>query len=331
MDEAACEIVTVCPEETQTITPAVFLEGHLDRVISPASKLTMEREMQRITRTSVKHGPTRVHFFVNAVLSNEVIYLGKCRIRVGRKQRLSVSQNSFPWIQRAGLMSSVIAQDYFGHYLQDDMSRALLMEQFGVLGQAWEPPYHHAKSYEDIFSLHPVNCRKARFGILAISGDIGQNSHKLGRYTNLRVRMARSVTIKKAGSEIVYIVRGPTGNSRTLANEDQVVDHFIKRGAGVVNPKKMQVKEIIHALWNASVVVSVEGSQVNHALYPMATDGSILILQPPRQFNNVHKDSCDCIGRGFGFYVCEDRGEEFYLDDFDALDRLIDMLIERKR
>ena len=331
MDDAACEIVTVCPEETQAVTPAVFPEDHLDRVVSPALQSTMEKEIRRISRTSVRWAATRVHLFKKAILSDEVLYVGKYRARVGRKKRFSVSQGLYPWIERAGLMSSVMGQDYFGHYLSDDMSRALLMEQFGVFIQAWAPPYHHAKSYEDTLSPHSVHCYRARFGILAISRDIGQNSHKRARYLQLRDRMAKAIITEKVVSKIVYIVRGTIGNSRTLANEDQVVDHFIKRGAGIVNSEKMQVKEIINTLWNASIVVSVEGSQINHALYPMATDGSILVLQPPRQFNNIHKDFCDCLGRGYGFYVCEDRGKEFYLDDFGALDRLIDMLIERKR
>ena len=92
----------------------------------------------------------------------------------------------------------------------------------------------------------------------------------------------------------------------------------------------MEVEDIIRSLWNARIIISVEGSAINHALYPMALNGAVLVLQPPYRFVNAHKGISNAIGRKYGFYVCQSTANkmDFVLDDFNIFQQLIDQLLD---
>jgi hypothetical protein len=55
----------------------------------------------------------------------------------------------------------------------------------------------------------------------------------------------------------------------------------------------------------SEVVVSVEGSQMTHALATLRDGGTLIALQPPDRFNNNYADLCDCAGLRYGFIVGE--------------------------
>jgi capsular polysaccharide biosynthesis protein len=126
----------------------------------------------------------------------------------------------------------------------------------------------------------------------------------------------------------VFIARGNLGAKRCLTNESEVIEHLSKRGFDIVFPEKMTVAEIQTRLWDAPIVINVEGSAHMHASHSMSLNGALLHLQPPYRFVDIDKGVFDSTGRIYGFYVClpSENKDNFYLDNFSNLDKLIDIM-----
>jgi capsular polysaccharide biosynthesis protein len=150
--------------------------------------------------------------------------------------------------------------------------------------------------------------------------DFSQNSYKLERYLTLRDNLKSTLNPNDIAYNGVFIARGQTGAKRLLINEKEVIAHLEKKGFDIIYPEKMTVE-----------VITVEGSAHNHAIYSMNLKGAMLELQPPSRFGIIIKGACDCLGIGWGFYVCapSNDGEGFYVDNFNDLDRAIKQLQER--
>ena len=125
----------------------------------------------------------------------------------------------------------------------------------------------------------------------------------------------------------VYIARGILGTKRILTNEIEVIEHLTKRGFDIIYPEKVSVAEIQKRLWDAPLVINVEGSAHMHALHSMSLKGALLHLQPPFRFVDIEKGVFDSTGRIYGFYVCKPiHNNSFYLDNFSDFDKLIDLM-----
>ena len=83
-------------------------------------------------------------------------------------------------------------------------------------------------------------------------------------------------------------------------------------------------------LMEADFVISVEGSQLSHAVYALAEGGLRFGLQPPFRFYNAHKDWADALGMHYGFVVGDMSGEGFTVDPDDIM-RTIDLFPRASR
>ena len=84
-----------------------------------------------------------------------------------------------------------------------------------------------------------------------------------------------------------------------------MAEALARRGAVVVEAEKLSVPQLITQLFGARIIISIEGSQLSHALYTLCDESGIVVIQPPDRFFNSHMDWArslnvrygDCSGR----------------------------------
>jgi hypothetical protein len=320
------QALELCPIETHPVAPAVYLPDHLQRVLGAHSLSSLELEQQRLNNTSATHGATMLYHIGKVCLFRGGVWTKK-REYLSRLLRDGDAIYHVE-MEKAVLTDSDIANKYFGHWLQDAVPASLIGTKEMPAIAFRKPHYPHAQGYHDLFGLELIYANSGHVTDLYLINDVAQNSYKVKRYQLLRQHMQQALNPIDCAYQGVFIARGVTGAARTLTNEQAVIDHLLKRGFDVVYPEKMTVADLMQKLWNAPLVITVEGSAQNHANYPIALNGAYLILQSPYLVNHVQKGICDAMNRPYGFYVCHatQNPDEFYVDSMDDLDKIIDGL-----
>jgi capsular polysaccharide biosynthesis protein len=121
-------------------------------------------------------------------------------------------------------------------------------------------------------------------------------------------------------------LRKNSGNKRVLLNEMKVADFLSQKGFNIIDTEHMTAKDVIQHILEASIVIGVEGSQINPAIYGLRESGTILALQPPDRFSTAHKEFTDCLGLRYGFLV-GDPGLGGFTIEFNSLAQLLDKII----
>jgi hypothetical protein len=73
------------------------------------------------------------------------------------------------------------------------------------------------------------------------------------------------------------------------------------------------------------MVISCEGSHLSHAIYTMADDATLLVLQPPERFSLAFKAFTDRLDMRFAFVVGRPCPDGFEID-LDELSGFLDTL-----
>lgn len=325
-------IITICEIEYARLPKAIYLPAHLSRFLKANEHFTMEGEYKRLFADETDHIPTLV------------IPFGKTRIN--KHRALNHQLESFPRkhlgttkhlemnnkerLNSALLIDSDFTEQYFGHWLRDELSSAMIDFQQAPSIAVHNASFGHAKGYLDL--LKP-NIHYGFTGVvdnLHLLVDFSQNSHKTSRYEALRNRLI-SKNFTSTTHKGVYIARGVSGAKRCLTNEDALIEHLSNLGFDIVSPEKLQPIEIVGRLWNAPMVIAVEGSAIAHTMYTIAKHAGVLVLQPPKRICHSYKGILDAKNNPYGFYVCqpsESEEDSFYIDSFSDLDKLIDQLRE---
>ena len=326
LESIAKDATVLCTQEEQDVPPAVYLPAHLQRITGPTINCVLSVTMGRMHDTHPIHAPTLMYS------------LGKTQLFGGglwthNNQFITRSINEKDNFERISLSQAVVTDadvglSYFGHWMREVVPASLVGTREIPSLSLRRPHYSHAAQYEQFFKLKTIYANKGTVENLYLLSDFSQNSYKLKRYLTLRDNLEDSLKPQDIAYKGVFIARGQTGSKRALINESEVISHLQKNGFDVIYPEKMTPEAIIRKLWNAKVVITVEGSAHNHAIYSMARTGCLLTLQPPSRFGIIIKNACDCLGIGWGFYVCaaSNNDEGFYVDSFADLDKVIDKL-----
>ncbi len=317
----------LCPAEEQNVPPAIYIEDHLLHVTGTHHMSSIAYELECLHQKTAQHGATMLYPIGETRLFRGGLWTAKhevmTRLLKSNDEVYSVELDS------AVLTDSDIAHQYFGHWLSDTVPASLVGSADMPSIAFRKPHYPHAGEYADLFGLNPLYGNSGKINNLHLLDDCAQNSYKVKRYLELRQRIKQRLEpLTDCAHAGVFMARGQTGVKRSLSNEQAVIEHLQKRGFDIIYPENMTVADLMRKLWNAPMVISVEGSALNHNIYSIALNGAYLILQPPHLFNHVHKGICDAMDRPYGFYVCKpaQNPDEFYVDSFPDLDKVIDRL-----
>jgi hypothetical protein len=320
----------LCPDETATIPPAIYLDGALDRVSALSPWRDWKSEKSLIDGGPCDHAASRACLVEHVEISGAHIYRGSAKSRHGFGQERIVLSDSDrrQHLDHAHLVSNFTGSNFFGNFLLDDLPLGLIPEPGAPSIVVASNSYPHEAGYRDLLSLpRPPLLRNASVRRLVVYTDFAQNSFKASRYQELRNRMRRNFSgaASRSGPGI-YLKRGATGERRILTNEADLERLLESLGFDIIEPATLTSQEIARRGLDARIVIGVEGSHLSHAIYTVADGGSFLVIQPPDRFAMAYKEFTDRVGLRFGFVVGRPDHDGFTVD-LDELKQMLDKLL----
>jgi Glycosyltransferase 61 len=322
--KSAASVEVLHPGE-QTSTPkAIALPGQYDRVRACAFGRTPELEIAELQGAPRTIGPTLRYELRDVLAANGILY-GRGKQKYFNRLSTAEVPRDWPELDDVGLRSSFVGCQFFGHWLRDDCATHLLTVDSSTTVSMPTPAWPDRRAYLDLFKQEYAELDHAYIRRLFLFEDISQNAHKVERFRSLRTRMQTTAGMKKGDNQIVYIKRGGSGKRRALLNENELIDAMSARGVHIAQPEEHSADRLISALYGARIVISIEGSQLSHALYTIRDAGGILVIQPPNRFFNSHMDWARALGIHYAVTVGQERQDGFHLPVDDLL-RTIDLL-----
>ena len=279
-ENMAKDATVLCPQEEQDVPPAVYLPAHLQRITGFTTNFLERTPVERMLDTHSIHAPTLLYSIGKSKLFGGGLWTQNNSFitrSINEQDDLDIVN-----LNQAVVTDTDIGHVHFGHWLREVVPACLVGSNTIPSLSMRRPPFKHAAHYEQFFKLQTIYANKGVVENCFLLSDFSQNSYKLKRYLTLRDNLKSSLNPSDIASNGVFIARGNTGAKRLLINENEVIAHLEKKGFSIVYPEKMTVEEIATRLWNAKVVITVEGSAHNHAIYSMALNGALLELQPQR-------------------------------------------------
>ncbi len=312
----------LCEKESSLAPPAIYLPDDLDRVKQVMEDTFFARELGRAKGGLTEHAASVAYQLTDVELYQGSLFKGAMRDPLVRRQDLQKDHSPSVHIPDAALASTYYGSFYFGHWMMDDLTMHLAAETTGSQITIVSKPIGHQPEYRSLFGIESSLVTRAHFDSLVIFEDHGQNSFKRKRYNELRSRLWTAVESK--GNERVFIRRSG-GVKRSLMNDEELESTLADHGFLIFDPMKCTARESVEQLLGAKLVVGVEGSHLNHALYTMAEGGALCVLQPPTRFTNINKDFADSMGLRYAFMTGTEVNGGFIIEP-DRLERLLTMV-----
>ncbi len=320
MAEATSRSWVICPESTVQVAPALHPPGAIEAIqqLSPYRQWATEEAL--IQGGEQLLGATTAHRFQGVDLVDGQLYCGAWEDRVGASSpgwRLAAAPSEPP-VKEASLVSTRSGCEFFGCLLLDDFPIELLAEGDAPKVCVPSRPSGHEAGYRELLGLQPRReLRRTRVDELTVWVDPPHNPSKSDRYRRLRRALRERVGPHQgeaSGGPRVYLRRGGAGQQRLLVNEPELEAALAGQGFLILDPMQTSARDIARLTLDASLVVSVEGSQISHAIFSMAEQATLVVLQPPTRFCLQYKEYTDALDMRFGFFVCTPRAQGFAID-----------------
>jgi len=322
--KSATSIKVLNPGETLSGSPCIALPEQYERITACAFGIDPAQEIAQLKGAPRRIGPTTQYVLDNVVVNDGIIY-GRGRYKFfNNNVAFQSDETTCVKYEQAALRSSFVGCHFFGHWLRDDCATHLLASDFGTPVSMPTPPWPDRAGYLEQFGQQCVELRRAHIDRLFLFDDINQTTHKAGRFRTLRARLANNQSPGRTG-HIVYLMRGSGGTQRQILNEEEIINALTRRGVTVVKAETSNVSQLVSELLGARIIISVEGSQLSHALYTLHDNGAVLVIQPPDRFFNSHFDWARALGMQYSVVVGKKRDQGFFLPVDDLL-RTIDLL-----
>lgn len=312
------------PLETEAVIPPTHLPGTLERATATVEGNDLSYYLQVATETTVTHAPVLREHRRNALIRRRGYATSRSHERLGPGFGLSELLSPVTEVDTLRYCYSHVIWQYFGHWLTDGIPSALIDPDLGALFMPPIPGSAHARDYLDATGLRLIEAPLIHAREMICYQDYGQGSHKRARYQELNRRI-----VARFGSDgpsaRVFIKRGRTGVPRFIANEDALIETLVARNWTILDIAKASVADMQRVLTRASVVVSIEGSQLDHAILSMPEGASMVILEPQDRFLLRFVGLCRARRIKPGFLIVKGSLANGYTVDFDELFRTIDL------
>lgn len=296
-----------CRVET---SEAICLPGETDRARSSVPSSDMATQRLWAAAGILDHGPTVAYRLPRAIIAGDDVYTNRSFDRYGNKAPPFWPSDCVTLAE--GALCESGGARFFGHWLCDNLCTELLAAEMGVVPVSLPPRWAHEPGYRDASGIRSTSADIMAVEQLWLLDDRGYNFNRIARFQNLRTLIRQPVD--KCASKMVYIARGSTGTKRNLVNDSEVQNTLQAKGFVLLEPEKSSPQQIIEILSNASLIVSIEGSAICHALASLPQKSGCIIIQPPDHFNIFNKiigDFCDITT---GFVVAEPYVDGFRVD-----------------
>lgn len=277
----------VLESEPQVIPcrPALFNPDHLSRVTHCAFGRTVAELVQVLSERSYTEGPLSTYHMGEATVLGGMIF-GKGqsfflsdRVKTGWQDILASAEMENETV----LANSTQGLMYFGHWLSDDVSAFEAFRDHPGLVSLPLPAWTDVGPYSQLFGQEWIQRKIIRTRSLTLVRDLGFSRRKAARYRVLRDRLRRGFMPQDNKGKVVFLQRGPSGKPREIVNLPQLLQRLSDAGVLVVTAEG-DGKKLVGSLLDASVIITIEGSQDRHCIYSLRDGGGMLTLLPPDRF-----------------------------------------------
>jgi hypothetical protein len=303
---------TLAPSERTDVPTAVYLPDDLYRITGVHPDSTIADQFQRLAGGEKTMPPTIVYELRDVYLLNGHLYKRGLKYPFVPTSESMIGLGPCEQMAEAALASTYAGNRYFGHWMTDDLTLAIVAKQLAPPIRSNRPLTPHQQAYCDVFDLHSRPVYQARCEKLLMVDDVGQNQLKRERYQWLRSRLKDRYP--SASPPGVMFLRGLSGQRRLLVNELELAAFLERQGFVILDSETLSVEEMARRSMGAKVVVGVEGSQIIHGLFTMHDRGTLFTLLPANYFNNLCKEYTDCLGMTYAFAIGEEVEGGFRID-----------------
>lgn len=331
LESCARDTIVVCKGETEPMRPAVCLPGELERITGVHEfSAGLDDELHLATRDQVRHTETLAYRLQDVCLANNML----CNFRSYRKLTFGDTSMAPKQLTEVAdcvaFCSTAAGNDYFAHFLLDDLATALLGQQFArvVYGGARNQRTAQMTAYRNYLHIAGDDLKSVYMRDVWLFTDHAQNSHRRARLQAMRATLADRFGSAAGSKPPAYIRRGMTGHIRQLENEAEIEDVLGRRGFAIIDPEALAASEICTFLNGCPLVVGVEGSQLAHGIMNLMNGGTLLCIQPAARFNAVYRGFTNTLGLHWAFTVADGPAGRFR-QSTDRLLATIDLAMGR--
>ncbi|SMO49656.1 glycosyltransferase 61 family protein [Paracoccus laeviglucosivorans] len=320
---AATDRWEIAPAEILRVPPVIILPGQAER-ITRTEFTTLPLLIKSLAGDPAEPiGATMGYRLPDVDIVDGVLYSRGLSLHLrSRRHKLS-----FPLMQEipsGAFYETWVGNRWFGNWLLDDCLSYRLAEAAGHPLTTMPPRAGHVPRYEELLSLSPGHVTNLHLDEVFLFDDHANNSHRMARAQDMRNRLIPHPT--GALRPGVFLLRGKSGDLRTLENEAAVAERLERDfGFRVMFPEDHSVDELMAACCDAHIVAGVEGSQLNHGIAAMPPGGTLLTIQPPDRATTAMKLLTDRWQQRFAMVVGHGHAESFAVD-FDEIAATIDLI-----
>ncbi|MBK4214765.1 glycosyltransferase family 61 protein [Paracoccus caeni] len=185
--------------------------------------------------------------------------------------------------ERTVLINSMQGIRYFGHWLSDDVAAHEAFRGDSDLRALPLPGWSDARIYSRLFEQDWQGHMVIRSKALTLVRDLGFSLDKARRYRALRQRMRDNLGQPDERGKVVFLKRGPSGDPREIVNAAELETQLSAAGVMIVTAEG-ESEHFLRSMLDASVIITIEGSQDRHAIYALQDGGGMLTIAPPDRF-----------------------------------------------
>ena len=321
---AKVEVEELHAAETTPVRPPAMLPGMIDRATDGNEHSPLAQELETALATEVTHAPVIRHRLRDALVRRDGFATPRRLDRYAGRVRAADFTDPLTEVGTLRYCLDPVIRRYFGHWLTDAIPTAHIEPELGSLWMPHNPGWGHAPGYLEALSLAPLTAPLVHAEELILYQDYGQGRHKQARYAAIRQAL-HSTFGGAGGGDCVYIRRGATGVAREVSGEDALIERLVARGWLVVDVATASVADLQRALCGARVVVSVDGSNIDHAHLSLAPGGVMVVLIPHDRFTVRQLGLSRAHGVSPGVVVMEGAAGGGYRVDLDEVLRTVDL------
>ena len=318
------EAQVIQPAETEAVRPPAMLPGMLDRVTGTDEHSVLAFHLEAVTQTQVTHAPVLRWTYRNALVRRSGFATAWHQERYGKSRNLAELAGPIAQVATLRYCYNYVIWRYFGHWLSDAIPSSLIDS---AQGELWMPPQAgstHAADYLRALDLSVVAAPVVQADELIVYQDFGQGSHQRARNRIIRDRLHARFGGSEA-NHCLYIRRGTTGAPRSIVNETALLDELHRRNWQIVDVATASTAQLQRAVCRARVVVSMEGSHINHAHTVLRTGAVLVVLTPQDRFGSNQLGFSRAGGVTPGIVVLSGSQAQGYVVNVDEVLRTVDL------
>lgn len=325
MTSVAAEATVLAPEEHEIRPDLIMLPDQLDRArAKPPGHGTLADELGLLGDRNISHAPVIRYTIRDCVVRPQGLDARGARMAIGPGLGYGPLPGALPVVDCAHYCMTGVSNRFFGHWLLDACSTALLAEPDQTVFLAPFSTKGHAPDYLTAFGLEanmPSACLVRR---LHLFQDFGQGTLKRSRYAIMRDRLRQHFPETAGDGERLYVRRGGGGQARPIEDEETLVEHLKEDGFELLDVANASLSEIQKRGRRARLVISMEGSHLCHLHLAMPEGGCMIVLMPADRVSAMLAGFAQANGLRFGLLMLE-PGEHGYRVELEQLRRTIDL------